>query len=377
MVMKLFDYYIFKNLGIATFFIVVTLSVVIVLTQSLRFLELVIEAGASSVSFFVLTFLALPRFFEVIAPIALMAGVLFTYNRMIVDSELVVMRASGASPMCLARPAIFLSIVVSVFLWTMTMWVAPKSLSTMQNMRQIIKTQFSNLIFRENVFNKLGSGITVYMRERGADGELRGLMIHDTRDANVVPSTIIAQSGKLLASDEEYSVVVYDGSRQQYNADKAVLQRLNFERYSIDLPNSGQTRVRWAQPDERSLKRLLNPDLNNAQDLENLREFRVDLHRRVISPLLAPAFTLIALVALLLGPIDRRGQVGRVVFVIVGVVVMQSLYLTAFNLAQNSNVGLVLMYILVAFPIGFCGFILSKFGENFRRALLFKRGEVI
>jgi len=109
----------------------------------------------------------------------------------------------------------------------------------------------------------------------------------------------------------------------------------------------------------------------------SLRGFGVGLLRWVISPLLAPGFTLIALVALLLGPFDRRGQVGRVVVVIVGVVVMQSLYLTAFNLAQNSNVGLVLMYILVAFPIGFCGFILSKFGENFRRALLFKRGEVI
>ena len=61
--MNIFDRYIFKNLLIATVFVAVTLAVVIFLTQSLRFLELVIESGASSSAFWVLTMLALPRFF--------------------------------------------------------------------------------------------------------------------------------------------------------------------------------------------------------------------------------------------------------------------------------------------------------------------------
>ncbi len=370
--MKLFDYYLFKNLVIATFFIVVTLSVVILLTQSLRFLELVIESGASSVSFWLLTILALPRFFEIIVPIALMAGVLFIYNRMNVDSELVVMRASGTSPLRLAKPALILALLVTVFLWGMTMWAAPKSLASMQNMRQIIKTQFSNLIFRENVFNKLGKGITVYMRERASDGELKGLMIHDTRDPEAIPSTVTAQRGKLLASDSGYSVVVYDGSRQQYNKESGVLQRLKFERYSIDLPNSGQTRVRWAQPDERTLLHLLKPDLENVRDMENLRVFKVDLHRRIISPLLALVFTLIALVSLLLGPVGRQGQGWRIAFVIGGVVVIQGLYLAAFNFSRNSDLGLVLMYALVLVPLFVCGFMLSGFSEGVRRKFLYK-----
>jgi lipopolysaccharide export system permease protein len=81
--------YIFKNLFLATVFIAVTLAAVIFLTQSLRFLELVINSGASGGAFWMLTMLALPRFFEIILPIALMAGIIFTYNRMTADSELV------------------------------------------------------------------------------------------------------------------------------------------------------------------------------------------------------------------------------------------------------------------------------------------------
>ena len=102
--MNIFDRYIFKNLVIATVFIAVTLAAVIFLTQSLRFLELVIESGASSGSFWVLTLLALPRFFEIILPLSLMAAVLFLYSRMTSDSELIVVRSVGYAPSTLARP---------------------------------------------------------------------------------------------------------------------------------------------------------------------------------------------------------------------------------------------------------------------------------
>ena len=47
-----------------------------------------------------------------------------------------------------------------------------------------IKSQFSSLLFREGVFNPMGKGLTVYIRARGADGELHGLMIHDGRPQN-------------------------------------------------------------------------------------------------------------------------------------------------------------------------------------------------
>jgi hypothetical protein len=104
--------YIFKNLFLATVFIAVTLAAVIFLTQSLRFLELVINSGASGGAFWMLTMLALPRFFEIILPIALMAGIIFTYNRMTADSELVVMRGLGLSPLQQAKPALVLAGIV-------------------------------------------------------------------------------------------------------------------------------------------------------------------------------------------------------------------------------------------------------------------------
>ncbi|MEM7651287.1 MAG: LPS export ABC transporter permease LptF [Pseudomonadota bacterium] len=374
--MKIFDRYIFKNLFIATGFVAVTLAVVIFLTQSLRFLELVIESGASSSAFWILTLLALPRFFEIILPLSLMAATLFLYNRMTSDSELIVVRSVGYAPATLAKPAITLALIVTIFLMGITLWVAPKSLSTMQEMRQMIKAQFSTLLFREGVFNEVGQGLTVYVRERGAEGAMNGLMIHDSRAAGQPPSTILAKRGTLVAAPDGYQVIVYEGTRQEYNNESAALKRLNFNRYTIDLPESDPVRQRWAQPDERTIVELLNPDPEVQRDLESLRDFKVEIHRRVVSPLLAIVFTLISCAALLIGPVDRRGQLRRIILAVVAVVIIQGLYIAAYNMARQSDVGLFLMYALVFLPLAGSVFALSGMSERLRRRILYNPEQV-
>ena len=89
--MQIYNRYIFRTTFIATVSITLILVAVTMLTQSLRFLELIVESGASTWSFWILTFLNLPRFFEIIVPIGLATSVIFILNRMTVDSELSVL----------------------------------------------------------------------------------------------------------------------------------------------------------------------------------------------------------------------------------------------------------------------------------------------
>lgn len=374
--MRTFDWYMFRNLLAMTLVVAVTLTVVVLLTQSLRFLELVVESGASSVSFWILTFLALPRFFEVILPIALLAASVFVYNRMTMDSELVVMRGVGYSPAALARPAVVLAMLVTVFLWCMTFWTAPRALAEMQQMRQTIKSQLATLLFHEGVFNQPINGLTVYVRERSGDGELRGLMIHDSRDQNANAATVMAKRGVLVAQEDgSHQVLVYDGSRHEYDTDSDTLHRLNFERYTIDLPDAGPVRQRWREPDERTIGELLSPDRDNPSDMNALRDFRVEIHRRIISPLQALAFTLVACAALLLGPVDRRGQGRRIALAVGIVILLQGLSLAAFNMARQSDLGLALIYILIVLPCFIAGGALMGWSERFRRRILYRGPE--
>lgn len=372
---NLYDRYILKNLLPATIFTAITLAAIILLTQSLKFLELIIEAGASSTSFWLLTFLALPRFFEVILPIALMISTVFIYNRLTSDSEIVVMRAAGKSPMQLARPALVLATLVTLLLMFITTWLAPTSLSSMVKMRQVIKAQYSSLLFREGVFNNLGDDLTVYIDDRNSKGELEGLIIHDSRDELPAPVTIIASRGVIVSTDQGQQVLVYDGSRQNFNQKTGALNRLAFERYSIDLPEAAAVRARNKDADERTLSQLLNPDLTNDYDIRNQDKFKAEIHRRIVGPFLSLAFTGLVLCFLLLGPVDRRGQGKRIFGAVATVIALQGLYLGSFNLATQSLFGLALMYAIVFVPIVLSIFLLSQGAEKIRHQYLFLKNK--
>lgn len=376
MVLSIFDRYLLKNIGIATLFVAIALAAIIMLTQSLRFLELIINSGASGLSFFALTFLAFPRFFEVILPIALMLGTVFIYNKMISDSEIVVMRTSGLSPLRLARPALIISVAVGVFVFFINAWIAPISLSKMQNLRTTIKTQYSNLLLREGVFNPIGKDLTVYIQKRGKEGELEGLLIHDTRDINKEDVTILAKRGVIVTDKDKQQVVIYDGSRQNYNLEKKILNSLDFKRYTLDLPESEPARQRWKEPDERTLYELINPDSQSRSDAKKWREFKTEIHRRFVSPILAITYTVLSLCCLLLGDINRRGLGLRISMAAGGVVFLQGLYLLSYNLAKDNLFGLFLMYGITIIPMVFGFYLLSSKSERFKFGLKTRLREV-
>lgn len=364
-----FDRYMSKNLLMATAFTALSLAGVIMLTQSLRFLELIINSGASSLSFLALTALVLPRFLEVILPIALMIGTVFTYNRMSADSELVVMRSSGFSPLRLSRPALAIAGGMAVTVFVISAWLAPVSVAKMHSMRVTIKAQYSSLLLREGIFNSLGRDLTVYIHERGKGGELLGLLIRDSRENAARPVTVLAKRGIIVTEDDSQQVIVYDGSRQDYNPETGALNRLDFERYSLDLPDAGPVRQRWREPDERTLLELFRPDEQVLSDEKMLRDFRIEIHRRFANPFLAMTYTLISLCCLLLGPVDRRGLGWRIVGAAGCVILLQGLYLVAYNLAKESLFGLILMYGMVLGPLFVCLYLLSGQSEAFRTAL--------
>ena len=349
--LSILDRYIAKHVLVATLFIGVILSALVLLTQSLKFLELVINAGASGLSFWILTLLALPRFLEIVVPIGLMAGVLFVYNRLIVDSELIAMKGLGFSPITLARPALILSLILSLGLFIAMAWLIPLSTASMQEKRVALRAEMSNYLFREGVFNQAGKGLMVYVRERSKDGSLRGLIVHDARDPAHTPSTIIAAKGIVVTNGTGQQVIVYNGSRQDFDPIKSTLRRLNFDQYTIDLPaDSEPTTLRWREPDERTLPELLRPNLNDAADVEGRAEFTLEIHKRFSTPFLVLSFSVIGLYFLLLGALDRRGATRRILMAVAAMIIVQILYMSIYNVSKQSPMMIPFMYLVASLP---------------------------
>ncbi len=346
--------YIFNQLSVATLVVTLTITCAIWLTQSLRFIELIVNRGFSIGSYIYLTMLLLPSFLATLLPIGLFAAMLFTYNRLTVDSELIVMRAVGLGPSRLGRPALILTSLVVALGYLLALYLMPLSYRQFKDMESDARSEYSAVLFQEGAFNTLGDGITVYIRSRESDGELRGIIVNDSRDKDKT-TTIMAERGALAQTPDGPRIILVNGNRQVLDRDTGKLSLLYFDRYSTDLGRVGsdsQTETRWREPRERFIGELLFPG-NSEMDRLNRNRLLAEGHTRLVVPLYALTFALIGLAALLPGDYDRRGQGRRIVAAVVAAVMVQSLSVFWNGLAARHPALIPLIYVNAVVPIVF------------------------
>jgi lipopolysaccharide export system permease protein len=303
------DRYILRQLLVALTAVTIALVALIWLTQSLKFVELVVNRGLSLRVFLQLTSLMVPGFLAVILPITTFVVVQFTYQRLTGDRELTVMRAAGLSPWALSRPALMLATISAAIGLVLNIWIVPASSEAFRRYQFEIRNRVAAFLLQEGVFTSISDQLTVYVRARDQDGTLRGILVEDDRAANS-HATILAESGHLSATSNTPKVLLYNGSREEIDAKTGRLDVLTFAEDTVDLATASKNdEQRLRDVNEMSLHDLLNPDASiPARDYGKLA---VEAHHRLTQPLTALSFSLVALAAVLTGGFQRHGTLWR------------------------------------------------------------------
>ena len=353
------DRYIFRQLAVALAAVSIGLAALVWLTQSLRFIELVLDRGLSLVVFIELTSLMLPNFFAVILPITTFVVVLFAYVRLASDRELVVMRAAGLSQWRLARPAVMLAVIATGVCMVLNLWLVPLSHTAFRQWQFEIRNQLVGVLLQEGVFSQVGNDLTVYARYRDPDGTLRGILVHDQRDEGA-PVTILAEQGRITTSPTGPRVTLLNGVRQQVERAPANaapgtpplrLNLLTFSENSIDLARATRgEEARTRDSRERSVAELLSPDPAEGLRDRELRRYYAEAHQRLSGPFTTLSFALVGLAVALTGEFRRHGGGARIAVGIGLVVALLALGLTGGNLAARDNAWVPLIWAQAILP---------------------------
>ena len=349
--MKGLSLYILRHLVIGTTIVTAVLTYILWLTQSLGFIELIINKGLTIGTWLELTLLLLPNVIVIILPIALFLVVLFVYNKMSVDRELVVAQAAGISRWGLATPALVFAggcTIVTIFI---THYYGPQSIRAFKELQWTVRNDVSEVLLREGTFNQIGKGLTVYVRERDENGELRGILVHDKRD-RILSLTLMAERGAIVPGPEGPRVLLVNGSRQELTRGAGDLSLLYFDQYAVDLGLVEATGDgRFTDNRERTTFELFK--LNEADGLKprTVRRMRVEGHQRLTNPVLNLALTAVALAFLLTGTFDRHGQIRRITLAVMCVVMIEAGGLGAASLAAKNLLLLPLIYVVTLMPL--------------------------
>ena len=338
--------YIFRT-GLVAFLAALTaLTGVIWVTQALQQVDLLTTKGQSLLIFLLLTSLTLPSLVMIIAPIALFFAVLFALNRFNGDSELVVMSASGMSPGRLLRPFGWLIGLVVAVVAFMSIWAMPASFRTIRDMITQIRADVITRFVREGQFLTLDQGIVFHYRERGPNGGLRGIFIQDRRDPDRI-STYLAEGGQTVESGKENYLLLEKGSMQQQRKGEPDPSMVSFESYAIDLSQFGsEGEGAPLKPRERSTGALLNPKPADAYALANPGALRAELHDRLVNPLYALVFGMIAFAALAQPRTTRQGRGIAVLGAVAALIGIRGLGFGVAALVARSNWAIAALYAL-------------------------------
>ena len=307
------DRYMFRQLPLALIAVTGGLVALIWLTQSLRFVELVVNRGLSLRVFLELTGLLIPNFVAVILPITTFVVVQFVYQRLAGDRELTVMRAAGLSPLALARPALGLALVAMVACYILNLWLVPASYAPSGNIQFEIRNRIAAFLLQEGVFTPVSDDLTVYVRTRDPDGTLHGILVEDARQEEQPRHHPGRARPAGRHGRTRRAVLLLNGSRQEMDQQTGRLNVLTFAQNAIDLAQRPATatssgfatrpRCRWPS--------CCNP-APGAGDRARHRAScwwrRTGGCRRRSPP---SRFAMVALVAVLTGAFRRHGNMLR------------------------------------------------------------------
>lgn len=305
--------YLLKHLAWPTIAVTFSLTGIIWLTQMLRFVDFMINRGLSVGDFLYLTGLMLPSLLLILLPVSACIATLYTYQKLNGESELVVLSAAGLSPLQLAKPAFMMGGIIMVICYTLGLYLMPISNQKFRDIRTVFRDQYASILLEEEVFNSPVKGLTVYVRTRDNEGNLSGILMHDTRKKGVT-TTMLADHGRLASTESGPRFLLQQGLRQEKKLDTGVLSWLSFEEYAVDIGFYAATNARKKEADERTVFNLFN--------VEGVNPKRVGLmiaesHQRLTWPLFGLVLPLFMVALLQAAEFNRRGQSRRSVFAVI------------------------------------------------------------
>lgn len=320
--MRQYERYLFMHLLWPTVIITASLTAIVWLTQILKFLDFMMSRGLSVGDFFYLTGLMLPGLLTMLMPISLCIAVIYTYNKLTVESELIVLNAVGISKWQLAKPAILLGIACSIVCYMLSLYLMPVANEKFQTVRTFFRDKYASVLLEEEVFNNPMDGVTVFVRERDAKNNLSGILMHDSRgkDSTI---TMIADSGHVEQGEAGPRFYLHHGIRQEWKDNK--VNWLAFDDYAIDIAFYGQNVDRKRSPDERTIGELFKAEGVTGKQAAI---YRAEAHQRLTWPFFALSLPLFALAVLSSSEFNRRGQWRRMLFAGGGMATILLLYFT-------------------------------------------------
>lgn len=305
--------------------------------QIMSMMKFLLNYGIKFSSFVYMTSLMIPFIVSIIVPFVTFIAIIFIYNKMITENEVTVMAASGLSPWQIAKPALRLSIWITVAHLVLNIWLVPVSQSMFYSTQWNLRYGLAHLKLQESAFTKLSDGLVVYV-DNVSGQDLNQVMLSDMR-TNSNQLLIFAQHGKLVSTTHGLSIVTDNGSLQiegKNGFTTGTFDNLDMDLNLVEKDSDASFRVRRI-PTWTLIKTVFSQD-NKRQHQLTL----IEMCTRFLNPFMNIILALVCTLILLKSSLLRRRASFAPALAVLCMAGVMALYMSMSNMVISlTDVGLV------------------------------------
>lgn len=307
--MKLLNKYITKNILFPTISIIGILSTIILITQSLKYVNLMVSHGIDGLDFLYVTALLLPSLLFIIIPICLFIAIIYSLNKLNAHREVNILKGVGIDNFSISKPILKISIFVTLLHLFISLYWMPIINHQFKELTKDLKENYITFFLQEKVFAHPTDYLTFYIKNKISTSKFEYVFYQDNSDANK-PITLVADEGELVKNNNKMYLNLIKGNRQELNKN-GELSVLYFDNLLVQLDfnkHLGSERANTIQ--ETSLYNLIFPDKN--LDVRTKNRMFAEATHRITWPLYNIILTMLAISALLYGEYKRSGKTKRI-----------------------------------------------------------------
>lgn len=319
-----YDRYILSQLlALFSFFSIVLVSVYWV-NRAVGLFDTLISDGQNLRVFLEFSALSLPQIIVLVLPVSAFVAAIYVTNRMISESELVVMQTAGCSATRLLRPVWVFGIIVALLIAILAHVLVPIARGQLMARSYEVSRDMTGRLLREGQFIHPTDGITVYIRSITELGEFRDVFLQD-RSAQDVEVTYTARRALLVSTDAGPRLVMFEGVAQTVQIESQRLSIVEFEDFTYDIAGLiDAPTTRFLSIREMSTPVLLfAPRAFAEAQGETLAAFRFEGHDRIARSLFVIFVPIIAAATLMLGAFSRFGIWPQIMLAVLLIVPLQ------------------------------------------------------
>lgn len=331
--MKIINRYLSQNIFYSTISVITILSAIILITQSLKYIDLIVSHGIALFDFIKISFLLIPSLLFLIIPICLYVALIYSLNKLYSSRELNVLKTSGMSNFQISKPILKITLILTVFNFFISLYFLPIANNIFKNLTSNLKENYITFFLQEKVFSHPTKNMTFFNKNKIDNNTFEDIFYQDKEGDNNI--TLIAKSGELIKKNNKLFLNLKNGNRQEINK-KGELTVLYFNKLRVEIkPKKNQNILRSETIQETDILSLIFS--NDSISKQQKNKMRSEASQRIIWPLYNIILTFLALNIFLCGSYSRLGKIKRIFSHSIIAALIVLLNSSLFNLSAKYN----------------------------------------